>query len=136
MKASSSASGSVRPCCALLLAHTTAPTESSTARVHLERQRALQLLHPPIHWRNVHSTTLPARPPACPAAALKTCDDSEPAIGSDMEAIAANGCDGTLAGYNCVHKCKAGYNWGHITCNADGKYAVQACSGETLLCAF
>ena len=65
---------------------------------------------------------------AC-TARVDHCDAAEPGLGSDMTAIATDGCDGTAAHTTCAHSCvDAGYEGGSVTCSADGSYAVVACS--------
>ena len=67
-------------------------------------------------------------------AGQQTCDDSDPSASANMQAFAADACDGTLAGDACAHTCDTGFGGGSVTCTAgsgapssDGTWAVDAC---------
>jgi hypothetical protein len=72
------------------------------------------------------SATPGAENEVCPQPA---CDDTDPGIGSDMQAMAPDGCDGTFEGGACAFTCADGFTGGAVTCT-DAAWVVVPCEGE------
>merc|ERR1719424_1948248 len=76
------------------------------------------------------------------AAHGQDCDDNEPDLtDANMEAIAADACDGTALDAACASTCSAGYTGGSVTCATGGTFTVVASCGDchvdavnTILC--
>ena len=59
-----------------------------------------------------------------------TCDAAEPdTTSANMQAIAADACDGTATDQTCAHTCLPDFGRGSITCTSDGTYDVVPCVG-------